>query len=67
MPKIQVNGTELFYDISGAGQPLLLLSGFACDHSCWSLMMPLLAKTNLVIRVDNRGVGRSSLPTHPEV
>ena len=65
MPKIQVNGTELFYDISGVGQPLLLLSGFACDHSCWSLMMPLLAKTNLVIRVDNRGVGRSSLATHP--
>ncbi|WP_088239598.1 alpha/beta fold hydrolase [Calothrix rhizosoleniae] len=65
MPKIQANGIEVFYNISGTGEPLLLLAGFACDNSYWSLMMPHLTKKYQVIRVDNRGVGRSSTPTQP--
>ncbi len=65
MPKIQANGIELFYNISGTGEPLLLLAGFACDNSYWSLMMPHLTNKYQVIRVDNRGVGRSSTPTNP--
>lgn len=62
MPKIQANGIELFYTISGTGKPLLLLAGFGCDSSYWSLIMPHLTKKYQVIRLDNRGVGRSSVP-----
>ena len=65
MPKIQANDIELFYNITGTGEPLLLLAGFACDNSYWSLMMPNLTTKYQVIRVDNRGVGRSSTPTKP--
>ncbi|CDN16245.1 lipolytic enzyme [Richelia intracellularis] len=57
----------MFYNISGTGQPLLLLAGFACDHSYWSLIMPHLTKKYQVIRVDNRGIGRSSLPRQPYI
>jgi pimeloyl-ACP methyl ester carboxylesterase len=42
MPKIQINGIDLFYDIKGTGEPLLLIAGFLCDHAYWSLIMPSL-------------------------
>jgi len=39
MPKIQVNKIDLFYDIQGTGEPLLI-AGFNSDSSSWSAMMP---------------------------
>ncbi|MBD0389562.1 MAG: alpha/beta hydrolase [Nostoc sp. C3-bin3] len=65
MPKIQINGIDLFYDIKGAGEPLLLIAGFLCDHAYWSLIMPSLISQYQVIRLDNRGMGRSSAPENP--
>jgi 3-oxoadipate enol-lactonase len=62
MPKVRANGIELFYEESGAGEPLLLIAGFACDHTNWSKLVPLLASTNRLITFDNRGVGQSSSP-----
>ncbi|MBH8577347.1 alpha/beta hydrolase [Nostocaceae cyanobacterium CENA369] len=65
MPKVQVNGVDLFYDIKGTGEPLILIAGFLCDLSYWSLIMPSLVPRYQVIRFDNRGMGRSSAPDSP--
>ncbi|MBG1269317.1 alpha/beta fold hydrolase [Nostoc sp. WHI] len=65
MPKVQINGIDLFYDIKGKGEPLLLIAGFLCDHAYWSLIMPSLISQYQVIRLDNRGMGRSSAPESP--
>ncbi|NDJ20564.1 alpha/beta fold hydrolase [Nostoc sp. B(2019)] len=65
MPKVKINGIDLFYDIKGAGEPLLLIAGFLCDHTYWSLLMPSLVSHYQVIRLDNRGMGRSSAPDNP--
>lgn len=65
MPKVDVNGIELFYEIKGTGEPLVLIAGFLCDHSYWSLIMPSLISQYQVIRFDNRGIGRSSAPDSP--
>ncbi|MEH1873572.1 alpha/beta fold hydrolase [Nostoc sp.] len=65
MPKVQINGIDLFYDIKGTGEPLLLIAGFLCDHAYWSLIMPSLVSHYQVIRLDNRGMGRSSAPENP--
>ena len=62
MPKVRANGIELFYEESGTGEPLLLIAGFACDHTNWSKLVPLLSPTNRLIAFDNRGVGRSTSP-----
>jgi 3-oxoadipate enol-lactonase len=62
MPKVKINGIDLFYDIKGDGEPLLLIAGFLCDHTYWSLLMPSLVKQYQVVRFDNRGVGRTSAP-----
>jgi 3-oxoadipate enol-lactonase len=60
MPTIRANGVRLFYEASGAGEPLLLISGFACDHSIWGKVAPRLATKHRVVSFDNRGVGESS-------
>jgi pimeloyl-ACP methyl ester carboxylesterase len=59
MPKVLVNGSEIYYEAHGAGEPLLLIAGFACDHTIWSLVIPSLAQHYRVIAFDNRGVGQS--------
>jgi pimeloyl-ACP methyl ester carboxylesterase len=62
MPRIQTNGVELFCEVRGKGDPLLLLSGFGCDHTIWSLVAPDLTSQYRVIMPDNRGVGRTIAP-----
>ena len=65
MPKLHANGIEIFYEEKGTGEPLLLIAGFACDHTNWSQMIPLLASRYRVIVFDNRGVGQTSAPGTP--
>src|SRR5262245_55026096 len=65
MPKVQANGIDIYYEEKGADEPLLLIAGFACDLTIWSLVLSLLASQYRVIAFDNRGVGRSSAPDGP--
>jgi pimeloyl-ACP methyl ester carboxylesterase len=65
MPTVNLNGIDLYYTIKGIGEPLLLISGFLCDHAYWSVIMPSLTSQYQVIRLDNRGVGQSSAPDSP--
>jgi pimeloyl-ACP methyl ester carboxylesterase len=65
MPKVHANGIELYVETHGDGEPLLLIAGFACDHTMWSDVVGVLAGRYRVIVFDNRGVGRSSAPDSP--
>jgi pimeloyl-ACP methyl ester carboxylesterase len=65
MAKVTANGIEIFYEENGAGEPLLLIAGLACDHANWGKVIPLLASKHRVITFDNRGVGQSSAPSEP--
>ena len=58
----QVNGTSLYYLIAGAGDPVLLLHGFAQTSRMWRPLIAELAKTHLVIAPDLRGFGKSAKP-----
>jgi pimeloyl-ACP methyl ester carboxylesterase len=57
---VRVNGTEVFYEAKGDGDPLLLIAGFGCDHTIWARVVPPLAERYRVIAVDPRGVGQTS-------
>lgn len=65
MPIIQANGVDLFYESIGTGEPLLLIAGFACDHTIWAKMVPALARQYRVISIDNRGMGQSPASKTP--
>ncbi|HQR07089.1 MAG TPA: alpha/beta hydrolase [Gemmatales bacterium] len=65
MPIIHANGVDLFYESMGTGEPLLILAGFACDHTIWAKVVPALARQYRVISFDNRGMGQSPASKSP--
>ena len=63
---VQSNGQELFYEIHGAGPPLVLVMGIGYDSSLWTLQqVPALSTRFQVVLLDNRDAGRSSRADHP--
>ncbi|HEY5332743.1 MAG TPA: alpha/beta hydrolase [Solirubrobacterales bacterium] len=62
----QENSTpiEIYYEDHGAGQPVVLLSGWPLDSRSWEpQVLPLLQAGHRVVVYDRRGFGRSSRPT----
>jgi len=58
---VLANGQELFYEVHGDGEPLVLLMGIGYDSSLWTLQqVPALCTRFQVVLVDNRDAGRSS-------
>lgn len=65
MPKVASNGIEIYYEIHGTGQPLVLISGIGYSLWQWHKMVPYLAEHLQVITFDNRGVGQTDKPAGP--
>ncbi|MBI2881499.1 MAG: alpha/beta fold hydrolase [Candidatus Tectomicrobia bacterium] len=63
MPKVPVNGIEVYYEAHGRGDPVLLLTGLGGVGANWGPQVALFAKEFLTVVPDHRGAGRSS---HPE-
>jgi pimeloyl-ACP methyl ester carboxylesterase len=59
----QVNGTQLYYELTGTGPPLVLIHGSALDRRMWDAQLRSFAQHYQVLRYDRRGFGRSALPT----
>lgn len=58
---VRANGQELYYEIHGTGEPLVLVMGIGYDSTLWTLaQVPALSQKFQVIIFDNRDVGRSS-------
>jgi pimeloyl-ACP methyl ester carboxylesterase len=58
----EVNGVRLHYLLAGAGDPVVLLHGFAESSHMWLPLMAKLADKHTVIAPDLRGFGQSSAP-----
>jgi 3-oxoadipate enol-lactonase len=65
MPLAAVNGIDLYYEETGSGPPLLLITGLSGTTLGWALLLPALSERFHVIAFDNRGAGRSSTPPGP--
>jgi 3-oxoadipate enol-lactonase len=61
---VRANGHELYYEVHGEGQPLVLVMGIGYDSSLWTLaQVPALSQRFQVVIFDNRDAGRSSQAT----
>ncbi|MAU01839.1 MAG: alpha/beta hydrolase [Anaerolineaceae bacterium] len=57
-----VNGAQLYYEVAGAGQPLILLHAGVANSRMWDDQFAVFAKQYHIIRYDLRGFGRSAMP-----
>ena len=62
MPRVTVNGAELYYEIRGGGPPVLLIMGATGDGGHFDELADRLADEFTVITYDRRGNGRSLAP-----
>lgn len=58
--KIDVNGTQLYYEVCGSGSPLIMLHGNGETHSIFDKAVPLLSQSFTVYSIDTRGHGQSA-------
>jgi len=67
IPEVDVNGVTLAYDVTGDGDPLLLIAGCGQPAVAWhlSVVPSLVASGYQVATFDNRGVAPSSAPPPP--
>jgi pimeloyl-ACP methyl ester carboxylesterase len=65
MPFVEANGINIYYEVEGQGEPLVLITGLSYALWYWHRIVPLLAKQFRVITFDNRGVGQSDAPPGP--
>ncbi len=66
MPLVRLpDGTRLFYETIGTGEPLLLIAGQSGDHHAWDRLRETYATRYQVTVFDWRGTGQSDKPQQP--
>jgi len=65
MSTAKVGDINIYYEIHGDGEPLLLIMGYGSNSGHWFAILDKLAKEHQVIIFDNRGTGRSDKPDTP--
>lgn len=60
------NNGRLYYEMGGAGEPVVFIHGFTLDRRMWQAQVDFFRNHgHTVITYDVRGFGKSSLPTYP--
>ena len=65
MPKINLGNINLHYEISGEGDPVLLIHGLGSSCQDWELQVDYFSRNYRVITIDLRGHGKSEKPPGP--
>ena len=58
--RVPVNGMQLYYEVSGSGEPLVVLHGAYMDIPSMGEIIPRLAQTHRVYALEFQGHGRTS-------
>jgi pimeloyl-ACP methyl ester carboxylesterase len=65
MTYARINKVDLYYEVQGFGDPVLLIHGLGSDLGTWAQMIPGFTGSYRLILFENRGAGRSSKPSGP--
>ena len=60
--KIKIDDIDVYYEIHGEGEPLLLVEGLGYSTWMWFKQIPNFSREYQVIVFDNRGVGNTDKP-----
>ena len=58
--RVAVNGMQMYYEVSGQGEPLVVLHGAYMDIPAMGAIIPKLAETHRVYAVELQGHGRTT-------
>jgi 3-oxoadipate enol-lactonase len=62
VPYVQANNIEVYYEVHGGGEPLVLIPYLAADQACYAFQVADYAKRFTCYTVDLRGAGLTSKP-----
>ena len=62
MAYARLNDVNLYYEVHGSGEPVLLIPGLGSDAGTWTTFLPDLNNGYKTILLENRGSARSSKP-----
>ena len=62
MPAVQANNIEIYYEVQGEGEPLVLIPYLAADQACYAFQVAEYVKHFTCYTVDLRGAGLSGKP-----
>jgi pimeloyl-ACP methyl ester carboxylesterase len=65
MPKIDRDGTKIYYEVHGDGPSLILTHGYSSTSAMWKGQVKALSKHHRLILWDMRGHGQSDYPENP--
>ena len=65
MPRADVDGLTINYEVQGEGEPLLLIPSTSADHACYAFQLPAYTEHFRCIAVDLPGSGESDKPAGP--
>ena len=66
MPRVYLNGVNLYYEVSGTGPSVVLCHGYTGSHQSWMSQVYALSPTYQAIAIDHRGHGGSDEPSSAE-
>src|SRR5689334_25177140 len=58
--RVKVNGMQMYYEVSGVGDPLIVLHGAYMNIPSMGAIIPKLAKTHKVYALELQGHGRTT-------
>jgi pimeloyl-ACP methyl ester carboxylesterase len=58
--RVNVNGMQMYYEVSGSGEPLIVLHGAYMNIPSMGAIIPMLARTHRVYAVEMQGHGRTT-------
>lgn len=65
MPKVKVGDINIYFEIHGNGEPLVMICGASATNESYALLAPIYALQYQVILFDNRGTGKTDAPDIP--
>jgi pimeloyl-ACP methyl ester carboxylesterase len=57
---VNVNGMQMYYEVSGSGEPLIILHGAYMNIPAMGAIVPLLARTHRIYALELQGHGRTT-------
>lgn len=62
MPTVEIDGTRLWYEFTGAGETVVQIGGAVSAHEGYATITPVLSEHFRVLDYDHRGYGLSDRP-----